>query len=96
MVKRMSIVLVIIGACIAAYAEEEKVGEGNFLSNTITSVFDKVGKYTSGEKKLIPLDRDSWNSEEKAYEADPLDKKMSKNVTIRTGPAQAPALDKKQ
>ncbi len=43
---------------VSAYAADEKLGRDDFISTSVASVFDKLGEYSSGEKKIV--ERDVW------------------------------------
>ncbi len=65
----------------AAYADDPKPQQGDFVSNTLRMMFDKVGQYATGEKKLIPMSDDSWragDTKKLSRDAEKLD-----NITIR-------------
>ena len=47
---------------VSAYAADEKLGRDDFISTSVASVFDKLGEYTSGEKKIV--ERDVWTTGE--------------------------------
>ena len=56
MKKMLFIMPVILLLGVAAYAAEEKVGEGDFVSNTLGTVFDKLRSYSTGERHLVDMD----------------------------------------
>ena len=99
--KKILIILpAILIVSIAAYAAEEKPSQGDFVSNTVGTVFDKLRSYSTGEKQLIDMDRKNWGLEE-PQKPDITEKKLD-NVTIRgmTSPAKPvqtpPAAEKQQ
>ena len=47
---------------VSAYAADEKLGRDDFISTSVASVFDKLGEYSSGEKKIV--ERDVWSTGE--------------------------------
>lgn len=47
------VVLLAAVSALSYAADSSSSGEGTFVSNAISDVFDKVGKVTSGEKPLI-------------------------------------------
>lgn len=59
MAKILFLIFVISGACISAYAAEDKLGRDDFVSSSIAAVFDKVGQYTSGEKRILEKEEDA-------------------------------------
>jgi hypothetical protein len=62
---------------------EDKLGRDDFLSTSIASVFDKVGQYTSGEKKIV--DRDEGRTvQSTGTNVDGLGRTVKEpNITIR-------------
>jgi hypothetical protein len=76
----LSIILVAL-LCPALYADDPKPQEGDFVSSTLRMMFDKVGQYATGEKKLIPMSDDSW----KTGDSNKLNSQTEKldNITIR-------------
>ncbi|MBP7056436.1 MAG: hypothetical protein KBB52_06265 [Candidatus Omnitrophica bacterium] len=56
------IVLVFVISVLTAavlYGGEGEIGKDDFITSTISDVFNKVGQYTSGEKTLLdPVDSD--------------------------------------
>lgn len=54
--------LFILTAVGMASADEAKLGKDDFISSTISDVFDKVGKVTSGEERII---KDDYRSTDK-------------------------------
>lgn len=62
--------------CAPVCAESEKLGRDDFVSSTISDVFDKVGKYTSGEKRLFDPDEKKAATREAGYDTDPLGRKI--------------------
>ena len=51
----------------SAYAADEKLGRDDFISTSVASVFDKLGEYSSGEKKIV--ERDVWTTGESSEAA---------------------------
>lgn len=69
--------IVVVGAFLAlayapALAEGDRLGRDDFVSSTISDVFEKVGKYTSGEKRLFDRDEQPAGRVADAYNTDPL------------------------
>ena len=57
MMKILFALLAVTIASSLAYAEEKpKLGRDDFVSTTISDIFEKVGQYTSGEKKIFDSD----------------------------------------
>ena len=80
--------LVITIICTAAYAEEKaKLGQDDFISSTVADIFDKLGQYTSGQKRIIDS---NWKNagEESAQGKGSLGEDM-RGVTIRSGTASS-------
>jgi len=48
----LAMIIVLVASC-PVCAETEKLGRDDFVSSTISDVFEKVGQYTSGEKRLF-------------------------------------------
>jgi hypothetical protein len=76
----LSLILVAL-LCPIAHADDPKPQEGDFVSNTLRMMFDKVGQYTTGEKKLIPMSDDSWRTGD-TKKLDRQEEKLD-NITIR-------------
>jgi hypothetical protein len=54
MVRMFGIFIIIgIAAVPIIYAEDAKLGRDDFVSTSISAVFDKLGEYTSGEKSIF-------------------------------------------
>jgi hypothetical protein len=90
--KKIILVLIIMAfVSVAVYAAEEKLGSGDFVSNTITDAFNKLSQYASGERKL--LDWGVYTEQGKGRKPDALEQKLN-NVHIKSGPispASAPS-----
>jgi hypothetical protein len=91
MVKGAVVGLMVVISCYAAYAEDEHLGKDDFLTSSISAVFDKVGQYTSGEKRLLGP-QDEGMRQGAGYAEDALGRKLNEGVTI-TG-SLTPAKDK--
>lgn len=83
----MKILLVVVAVmfilCAAAYAEEKpKIGQDDFISSTVSDVFDKLNQYTSGQAKILD---ENWkrSDEGQARGKDMFDDDM-RGVTIRS------------
>lgn len=70
---------VVVGA-----VEEEKLGRDDFVSTTISAVFDKVGQYTSGEKGILLKEEKTGDRDR--YSTDALGRPMPEQV-IKTKPS---------
>ncbi|MFA5146038.1 MAG: hypothetical protein WC515_01460 [Candidatus Omnitrophota bacterium] len=53
MAKIISLVFAVGLAAGVACAEEAKLGENDFVSSTVSDVFDKLGKVTSGKDNIF-------------------------------------------
>ena len=83
MTKVLFLIIVISSACISAYAAEEKLGRDDFVSSSIAAVFDKVGQYTSGEKRILEKEEDT-TVENKGQLTDAVGRKAAEPaITIR-------------
>lgn len=58
----VSVIVACLVFCSCAHAEDERLGRDDFVSTAIADVFDKVGKYTSGEKTFFDRDEKSDQS----------------------------------
>jgi hypothetical protein len=76
----LSLILVVL-LCPASYADDPKPQTGDFVSNTLRMMFDKVGQYATGEKKLIPMSDDSWRTGD-TKQLNRQEEKLD-NITIR-------------
>lgn len=85
MEKSLFFIFVIIVINTPIYAEGEKMGKDDFISNAISDVFDKVGKYTSGEKEIMSS-KDEGMDEDTGYDRDALGRKVPSS-TLRSGRA---------
>ncbi len=50
--KTMFLILIMIFMGSVAYAEEERSEQGDFLSSTLSDVFNSLGDYASGERDI--------------------------------------------
>jgi hypothetical protein len=91
MAKVLLVLIIVMFVGFIAYADQLKPGEEDFVSSTIRTVCDKVNQYVTGEKKLIPLDEQSWTGE-KSRKPDMTERQLE-NVTIRS--TTTPTSDKK-
>jgi hypothetical protein len=92
---RVSILAIAIaGVAVLAYAADDKLAEDNFLTNTINSVFDKVGKVTSGEEGIFIKDYNKPDRKAQDYTTDALGRKIAE-PTIRSTGALPPSKDEK-
>lgn len=83
MAKVLFSIFVIMIAAISVYAAEEKLGRDDFVSSSIAAVFDKVGQYTSGEKRIIEKE-ENVTAENKGYGAEAVGRKAAEPaITIR-------------
>lgn len=76
-------ILIISMISVSAYAVDEKLGRDDFISTSVASVFDKLGEYSSGEKKIV--ERDVWAAGESSGAAKDSSGQAASdpNVTIR-------------
>lgn len=65
-------------------AEDAKLGQDDFVSSSISAVFDKVGEYTSGEKRILSEDAEGA-SDEDMYTEDALGRKVPAEPRLKTG-----------
>ena len=75
MIRIMILVLTVVCFCIPVYADGEKASNGDFVSNTLTDVFDKLSKITSGEKSVF-YSEDEPEQVSDGYSADVLGERM--------------------
>lgn len=62
MIKAAASIFMIAALAIPACAEDAKLGKDDFVTTAISDVFNKVGQYTSGEKRLLdPVETKSGN-----------------------------------
>jgi len=83
MVVRIAASLIVAVLSVSAGNSLCRAEDESFLSSAISSVVDKVGKYTSGEKKLLSPD-DDGQARGAEYGTDTLGRKLSEPITIRT------------
>jgi hypothetical protein len=81
-------------AVFLAYSADERAADDGFISSTINAVFDKVNKYTSGEKSFFIKDYNKPDNVEKDYSTDALGRKVQEPV-IRTSTKPLVAKDAK-
>jgi hypothetical protein len=87
MKKFLFVILIIAALSVAAYAAEEKLGQGDFVSNTMNTVFDKLRGYATGERKLVDMDRKSWGLDQTP--PPDMTQRQLDNITIRSTPKTA-------
>jgi hypothetical protein len=79
MAKTLFFILISAFVCSYAFAEEAKVGENDFITNTVSDIVGKVNQYTSGEKEILqPVDEAGGGA---GYTVD----NMGRKVPIKTG-----------
>ncbi len=83
----LAVLIVAVGYS-ALFAEGEKIGEGDFVSSTISDVFDKLNQYSSGKKHILYTEEE-LNKEDNIYDRDALGRKVQA-VTIRSGKGLPP------
>ena len=85
MIKGLFLVIMMTAAGVPAYAEEAKAPNDDFISSTISDVFDKLGKYTVGEKDIFySKDENKDKDKDADYERDALGRKVPR-ATLKTG-----------
>lgn len=83
LVRVMVVALVVSGAAVLSHAAEDNIAEDNFLTNAVSSVFDKVNKVTSGEESIFIKDYNKPDTKPQDYTTDALGRKIQE-PTIRT------------
>jgi hypothetical protein len=75
----IAVMLMAVPVCMAEEGRQEGglFSEGSFLSDTISSITDKIGKVTSGEEKIISDDAKGMGGDGSDYEPDPLGRSRS-------------------
>ena len=81
--KCMLLMAVVIAATCGVSFADDVSGDDNFFSSTLSSVVDKVNKYTSGEKGLLTPDDNDFRRRSD-YGQDGLGRKLSEPVIIKT------------
>lgn len=79
MIKYMSTIALSIVMCAIAYADDPTLGKDDFVSSSVGAIFDKVGQYTSGEKKIFEDDQKD-EPQGMDYEMDALGNKIPDKV----------------
>ncbi len=79
MIRYICTVTLSIVMCAIAYADDATLGKDDFVSSSIGAIFDKVGKYTSGEKKIFDDDQKD-QPQGMDYEMDALGNKIPDKV----------------
>jgi len=60
--KKLVVVMLALGMALAAVGvqaadgEKKQLGKDDFVSTTLSDVFDKLGKFSSGEKSIVTSD----------------------------------------
>jgi hypothetical protein len=86
--------LVMAGIAASSYAADDNAADDNFLTNTINSIFDKVGKVTSGEEGILIKDYNKSDAKAPDYATDALGRKIQE-PTIRSTGALSASKDEK-
>jgi hypothetical protein len=79
--------LAVAVSAVSAYPADDKPSGDDFITSSVTAVFDKVNQYTSGEKSII---LDDWRGTKKKdeYMTDALGRRIEEPI-IRTRPASS-------
>ncbi|MDD5496561.1 MAG: hypothetical protein PHP46_05625 [Candidatus Omnitrophica bacterium] len=83
------LVLIMMLAGVFSYAEEKKGAGDDFISSTVSDVFDKVNKYTSGQKDLFATpdeDTGAGSGDAMGFTRDSLGRKVPRS-TLKSGTA---------
>lgn len=89
------IVLVIAGAAVFLHAAEDNLAEDNFLTNTVSTIFEKVNKVASGEEPILVKDYNKADTRgHHDYTTDALGRKIQE-PTIKTTGSLPPSKEEK-
>jgi hypothetical protein len=82
----LSIILMATVMCqVQAFADDNKAKGDDFISSTVSSVFDKLNQYSSGEKHIFYTEEELEN-EDFGYGGYATGQKVPRK-TVKTGPA---------
>jgi hypothetical protein len=98
MVKRFTqavMIPLVMGSMVTlAYAAEDNMAEDNFITNTVSTIFDKVNKVASGEEPILVKDYNKSDTRGHDYTKDALGRNIQE-PTIRTTGALPPSKEEK-
>ena len=73
----IALVAMIMAVSMPIFAAEATLGEDDFVTSAVSDVFQKVGQYTSGEKRIITEDAKGVD-DMMGYKVDPNEGKLPK------------------
>lgn len=79
-IRRLIPAVVIMAAFVPVYAQEEKVQEENFFSETISSVINKVDKVASGQERIVDENAKGIDDNILMYDGNSLGNRQIKRV----------------